>query len=124
MWAKERWPDWEIYVEEGCRCAYCGLDGTQLSAWRNLEVDHIVPRRKGGSDNRINKTVSCKACNLAKASFDPSERSASEPSPDTRAEFIEKARNYIFFNDDFEKAAFEEMMQEVRTGAYTSTVNM
>jgi hypothetical protein len=26
--SKARWPDWEIYVQYGCVCVYCGFDGT------------------------------------------------------------------------------------------------
>lgn len=43
------------------RCAYC-----QASATR-LEIDHVRPRSRGGSDRVSNLVISCRACNEAKA---------------------------------------------------------
>ncbi|WP_276959237.1 RNA-guided endonuclease IscB [Allomeiothermus silvanus] len=44
----------------GRRCAYCGTEGVPL------EVEHIVPRSRGGSDRVSNLTLACRACNQAK----------------------------------------------------------
>lgn len=44
----------------GRRCAYCGAEGVPL------EVEHIVPRSRGGSDRVSNLTLACHACNQAK----------------------------------------------------------
>lgn len=44
-------------------CRYCGSrPGSDL-----LEVDHLVPRSRGGSDNEINKVTACKTCNGRKS---------------------------------------------------------
>jgi 5-methylcytosine-specific restriction endonuclease McrA len=47
------------------RCAYC------LSAQQHilfpLEIDHIIPSAKGGSDNEDNLCLSCRSCNSHKA---------------------------------------------------------
>ena len=42
------------------RCAYCGTTGVAL------QVEHIVPRRRGGSDRVSNLTLACQACNERK----------------------------------------------------------
>jgi hypothetical protein len=43
-------------------CAYCsGVSGNNI-----LEVEHIVPRSKGGSNSVKNLTLSCKCCNQHK----------------------------------------------------------
>jgi len=42
------------------KCAYC--DVTQVP----LEIDHMVPRAKGGSDRVSNLTLACRSCNQKK----------------------------------------------------------
>jgi 5-methylcytosine-specific restriction endonuclease McrA len=41
-------------------CAYCGKQNVPL------EIEHIVPRSKGGSDRISNLALACNACNTAK----------------------------------------------------------
>jgi len=42
------------------RCAYCGKTDVPL------EIEHIVPRSRGGSDRVSNLTIACRECNQAK----------------------------------------------------------
>jgi 5-methylcytosine-specific restriction endonuclease McrA len=49
-----------LLTKWGRRCAYCGASG------RPLQVDHIVPRSRGGTDRLTNLTVACEPCNQAK----------------------------------------------------------
>jgi len=42
------------------KCAYCG----GLSLDNVLEIEHIIPRSKGGTDKISNLTVSCRVCNV------------------------------------------------------------
>ena len=44
----------------GRECAYCGAEHVPL------EIDHIHPRSKGGSDRVSNLTIACHDCNQAK----------------------------------------------------------
>jgi hypothetical protein len=44
----------------GSACVYCGAEAGEL------EIEHIVPVVRGGSDDLTNLTLSCKACNLKK----------------------------------------------------------
>lgn len=46
----------------GRQCAYCGARNTPL------EIDHIVPRSRGGSNRVSNLAISCRPCNQDKAS--------------------------------------------------------
>jgi 5-methylcytosine-specific restriction endonuclease McrA len=50
------------YVLEkwGRTCVYCGAKNVPL------QLEHIVPRSRGGSNRVSNLTLSCEACNLAK----------------------------------------------------------
>ena len=44
----------------GRKCAYCGKQNIPL------EIEHIVPKSKGGSDRVSNLTLACNACNIRK----------------------------------------------------------
>ncbi|WP_039932885.1 RNA-guided endonuclease IscB, partial [Limnospira maxima] len=48
----------------GRTCAYCGAQNVPL------EVEHIQPRSKGGSDRVSNLTMACHSCNQAKGNGD------------------------------------------------------
>lgn len=54
------------YVLEkwGRKCAYCGVENVPL------ELEHIVPVSKGGSNRVSNLTLSCRPCNQSKGSKD------------------------------------------------------
>jgi len=54
------------YVLEkwGRRCAYCDASGVPL------EIEHIMPRSRGGSSRESNLTLSCVPCNTAKGTQD------------------------------------------------------
>ncbi|GIK40372.1 MAG: hypothetical protein BroJett011_42050 [Chloroflexota bacterium] len=57
----------------GRRCAYCDAQGLPL------QVEHIVPRARGGTDRVSNLTLSCEACNVAKRNQDVREFLAHDP---------------------------------------------
>ncbi len=42
------------------RCSYCGASGLQL------QIEHIVPKARGGSDRASNLALACEPCNRAK----------------------------------------------------------
>ena len=47
----------------GRKCAYCDAKNVPL------QIDHIVPRSKGGSNRVSNLTLACESCNLKKGSL-------------------------------------------------------
>ena len=57
----------------GRKCAYCDATGCPL------EVEHVVPRAKGGSDRVSNLALACVPCNRAKAARDVREFLAGQP---------------------------------------------
>jgi hypothetical protein len=49
----------EVYAHDGWKCVYCGSK-------KLLEVDHIMPIAKGGTDDRDNLQTLCRPCNRRK----------------------------------------------------------
>lgn len=54
-WKKQRL---RVLARDGYTCTYCGDVAT--------EVDHIIPRKVGGSHDMDNLTSACRRCNLLK----------------------------------------------------------
>ncbi len=66
----------EIFMRDHYTCQYCGKVG------RDLTLDHVVPRHRGGKHTWENLVSACKACNHRKAGRTPQEarmRLAREP---------------------------------------------
>ncbi len=58
-----------LFRRDGCSCQYCGAQpGT-----RDLTIDHVVARSKGGKSSWTNCVVACFRCNLKKGSRTPEE---------------------------------------------------
>ena len=55
----------KLLRKEPLRCFYCKK--TPKEAGR-LTSDHVVPKSKGGSNDRYNQVLACRACNTAKGS--------------------------------------------------------
>ena len=55
-----------IYKRDGYQCVYCG-------SHRNLTLDHVVPKSRGGKNEWTNLVTSCQKCNLKKADRTPEE---------------------------------------------------
>lgn len=49
------------------RCEYCGLPESQ-SPLASLHIEHVRPRKHGGSDEPENLALACIDCNLCKGS--------------------------------------------------------
>lgn len=55
----------EIWQKYDCRCAYCG----DALHFKEMQVDHIHPKYRGGKDEIENYNPSCRACNFYKSTF-------------------------------------------------------
>jgi hypothetical protein len=53
----------EVFVRDGGRCTYVGPDGRRCGETWNLEIDHIIPYAKGGSNAPENLRLLCPAHN-------------------------------------------------------------
>lgn len=52
----------EVFIRDGFTCQYCGSYG------RDLTIDHVVPRCRGGQHEWTNVVTCCKSCNHRKGS--------------------------------------------------------
>ena len=67
----DQYPDQSIYERYKFTCQYCGLDASKnFETWwhANLNIDHIQPKSRGGTNDETNLVVACRACNLYKGS--------------------------------------------------------
>lgn len=53
----------EVFKRDSFRCQYCGRAAPDVV----LELEHIEPRSKGGSDEMFNLTTACWECNSGKS---------------------------------------------------------
>ena len=57
----------EVFARDGWRCVYCGRQT------RELTLDHVMPRHRGGEHTWDNLVSACKPCNHKKAGHTPIE---------------------------------------------------
>ena len=59
-----------VFLRDMFTCQYC----KNVFEKKDLTIDHIIPKSKGGETNWLNVTTCCKSCNLSKADkiIDPS----------------------------------------------------
>lgn len=62
----------EVFKRDKFTCQYCGATAPDVI----LEVDHIKPVSKGGSNEIINLVTACRDCNRGKTSKELSDNSA------------------------------------------------
>jgi hypothetical protein len=72
----------EVFKRDGFACQYCGKQPPQVT----LEIDHIVPVAKGGTNDEMNLVTSCTACNSGKSDVGLGERG---PRPDASLATLE-----------------------------------
>jgi len=58
-----------LLLRDAYRCQYCGEE----PGVRELNVDHVMPRSRGGRDTWDNLVISCRECNLRKGKHTPDE---------------------------------------------------
>lgn len=55
----------EIYDKCDNHCAYCGV----YIKFEDMQVDHVMPLRKGGADSLDNMLPACRSCNHYKSTL-------------------------------------------------------
>ncbi len=63
---------YRLYTEQWHQCAYCGKKfGLNEIFGYNAEIDHIIPRSKGGTNRQFNLALVCRECNQKKTNLTP-----------------------------------------------------
>ena len=84
----------EVFKRDDFTCQYCGRKSPEVV----LEVDHIIPRSDGGSDDNINLTTSCWDCNRGKSDVPLNEVMTGEDPHDAAMLLLEKKRQLEEYN--------------------------
>ncbi len=58
-----------VMLRDGYQCQYCGRHASA----RELDIDHVQPRSRGGEDSWVNLVTACLGCNRRKGHRTPSE---------------------------------------------------
>ena len=64
-----------VFHRDGAKCVYCGNARAE-----RYELDHIVPRSRGGANRISNLVVSCQDCNIGKGNSSIEDFSTDRPS--------------------------------------------
>lgn len=80
-----------VLARDGYRCVRCGWH-------KNLTVDHIVPRSRGGSDGMPNLQTFCYRCNQQKADSLP-QQGEGQTRDERRVEMKERGRTRVAASD-------------------------
>jgi len=101
----------ETYTRDGYRCVYCRRDmALNLDNWLSIEVDHIVPISKGGSDDLNNRVTTCNVCNRLKGNYVPDGFQNMK-----RSELIKQIRTHVLSKREKWKDRFDQAMIEFQT---------
>lgn len=55
----------DMYEDQGGHCAYCGI-GIFWNIFRDVQIEHILPLSRGGTNYPDNICLCCRDCNLSK----------------------------------------------------------
>jgi len=64
-----RFSRFNIYARDNCTCQYCGKRFPR----QELNLDHVIPRSRGGTSTWENVVCSCQTCNRRKGGLTPQE---------------------------------------------------
>jgi 5-methylcytosine-specific restriction endonuclease McrA len=86
-----------IYKRDGYKCVYCGSN-------KNLTIDHVLPKSRGGTNRWTNLVTCCGSCNRKKGDKTPYESNMS---------MIVKPYEPSLFSDVFHNS-IEQMWDEFK----------
>lgn len=84
----------EVFKRDEFTCRYCGKKSPDVV----LEVDHIVPKCDGGSDDPMNLATSCWACNSGKSGVPLGQLMTGEDPHDKAVLLLEQDRQLREYN--------------------------
>lgn len=76
-----------IFKRDGYECQYCGTT-------RDLTLDHLVPKARGGKSSWLNLVTACRRCNARKGDFTPEEVGMSVKNRPFKPSYVIFLRDY------------------------------
>ncbi len=76
-----------IFKRDGHLCQYCGTK-------KDLTIDHVIPKAKGGKTVWKNIVTACRRCNSLKGDYKPSERGLTLQRPPFKPSYISFIRDF------------------------------
>ncbi len=95
-----------IFKRDGHNCQYCGSD-------KDLTLDHLIPRSKGGKSSWNNLVTACKRCNARKGDNKPEESGLKLARPPFKP-------SHVMFIRDFSGTVSEQWMPYLKTKKMTA----
>lgn len=89
-----------VFVRDGHACQYCGKPAEN--------IDHVLPRSRGGRHTWENVVASCRPCNSKKENRTPAEAGMYLP----RAPFVPKERAWVIISHGNVHPEWEPYLQE------------
>lgn len=82
-----------IFKRDNGACVYCGTT-------KNLTLDHVIPRSRGGKTDWTNLVTACKSCNSKKGDLTPEEANMPLPYNPFKPSFIVFLREFSGIGDE------------------------
>ena len=76
-----------VFRRDGQKCQYCGSE-------RELTLDHVMPRSRGGKSSWDNLITACKSCNSKKGDLTPEEAKMPLVQPPFKPSFVMFLRDF------------------------------
>ena len=91
----QKWKDQRIRVlkRDGYICAYCGQEADQ--------VDHVIPRKAGGTHDLDNLVACCKTCNSKKGALDEGSFLGQRSTPPVFSELLSPIQSETMLDSPF-----------------------
>lgn len=77
-----------ILIRDGFKCVYCGNH-------KDLTLDHLIPKSKGGKNDWYNLVTCCDTCNKKKGDKTPDEAGMTLLRKPTKPNYYTFLRNYL-----------------------------
>jgi 5-methylcytosine-specific restriction endonuclease McrA len=84
-----------VHVRDRYTCQYCGVRPSR----RELTLDHVLPRHRGGPTSWENIVTACSPCNLRKGGRTPEEAGMPLGSPPYRPRWVPPTRSALGLED-------------------------
>lgn len=107
----------EVFKRDSFTCQYCGGSAPDIV----LEVDHIDPVSKGGTNDITNLITSCKPCNSGKSNRELSDNSVAKKKK-RQLDDIQERRNQLEMIAEWQKSMLDlnEQKVDIANGIFKS----